>query len=101
MGVAGAVPCRAGHGPVVGVSQHGTDACGLDHTEPPPKPCVVRALLGLGSGLTPLGLLLPQVFAEIRNEHFTNVFGFLSQKARNLQAQYDVSATRGWPGTSP
>ncbi|KYO20884.1 vacuolar protein sorting-associated protein 33B [Alligator mississippiensis] len=30
-----------------------------------------------------------KVFAEIRNEHFTNVFGFLSQKARNLQAQYD------------
>uniref|UniRef100_H0WSS2 VPS33B late endosome and lysosome associated n=1 Tax=Otolemur garnettii TaxID=30611 RepID=H0WSS2_OTOGA len=30
-----------------------------------------------------------QVFNEIRNEHFSNVFGFLSQKARNLQAQYD------------
>uniref|UniRef100_A0A2K6PY26 VPS33B late endosome and lysosome associated n=1 Tax=Rhinopithecus roxellana TaxID=61622 RepID=A0A2K6PY26_RHIRO len=29
------------------------------------------------------------VFNEIRNEHFSNVFGFLSQKARNLQAQYD------------
>jgi len=31
-----------------------------------------------------------KVFNEIRNEHFSNVFGFLSQKARNLQAQYDV-----------
>lgn len=31
-----------------------------------------------------------QVFHEIRNEHFSNVFSFLSQKARNLQAQYDV-----------
>ncbi|XP_036211637.1 vacuolar protein sorting-associated protein 33B isoform X5 [Myotis myotis] len=30
-----------------------------------------------------------KVFHEIRNEHFSNVFGFLSQKARNLQAQYD------------
>uniref|UniRef100_A0A8C8RQA0 Vacuolar protein sorting-associated protein 33B n=1 Tax=Pelusios castaneus TaxID=367368 RepID=A0A8C8RQA0_9SAUR len=30
-----------------------------------------------------------KVFKEIRNEHFSNVFGFLSQKARNLQAQYD------------
>ncbi|XP_075774147.1 vacuolar protein sorting-associated protein 33B isoform X1 [Pelodiscus sinensis] len=30
-----------------------------------------------------------KVFSEIRNEHFSNVFGFLSQKARNLQAQYD------------
>uniref|UniRef100_A0A2K6G1W8 VPS33B late endosome and lysosome associated n=1 Tax=Propithecus coquereli TaxID=379532 RepID=A0A2K6G1W8_PROCO len=30
-----------------------------------------------------------KVFNEIRNEHFSNVFGFLSQKARNLQAQYD------------
>lgn len=30
------------------------------------------------------------MFNEIRNEHFSNVFGFLSQKARNLQAQYDV-----------
>ena len=35
-------------------------------------------------------LVLSQVFSEIRNEHFSNVFGFLSQKARNLQAQYDV-----------
>jgi len=32
-----------------------------------------------------------QVFSEIRNEHFSNVFGFLSQKARNLQTAYDVS----------
>ena len=38
-----------------------------------------------------------QVFNEIRNEHFSNVFGFLSQKARNLQAQYDV---RLLPGAS-
>ncbi|EHB18471.1 Vacuolar protein sorting-associated protein 33B [Heterocephalus glaber] len=30
-----------------------------------------------------------KVFSEIRNEHFSNVFGFLSQKARNLQSQYD------------
>ncbi|XP_054859036.1 vacuolar protein sorting-associated protein 33B [Eublepharis macularius] len=30
-----------------------------------------------------------KVFGKIRNEHFSNVFGFLSQKARNLQAQYD------------
>uniref|UniRef100_A0A8C2E6L4 VPS33B late endosome and lysosome associated n=1 Tax=Cyprinus carpio TaxID=7962 RepID=A0A8C2E6L4_CYPCA len=29
------------------------------------------------------------VFDEIRNEHFSNVFGFLSQKAKNLQTQYD------------
>lgn len=33
---------------------------------------------------------LSQVFNEIRNEHFSNVFGFLSQKARNLQTAYDV-----------
>ncbi|XP_069758331.1 vacuolar protein sorting-associated protein 33B [Narcine bancroftii] len=30
-----------------------------------------------------------KVFKEIRNEHFTNVFGFLSQKARKLQKEYD------------
>ncbi|NWZ36900.1 VP33B protein, partial [Brachypodius atriceps] len=30
-----------------------------------------------------------KVFSEIRNEHFSNVFGFLSQKSRSLQAQYD------------
>ncbi|TDH17459.1 hypothetical protein EPR50_G00008320 [Perca flavescens] len=30
-----------------------------------------------------------RVFNEIRNEHFSNVFGFLSQKARNLQTSYD------------
>ncbi|KAM8894487.1 vacuolar protein sorting-associated protein 33B isoform 2-T2 [Spinachia spinachia] len=30
-----------------------------------------------------------KVFNEIRNEHFSNVFGFLSQKARNLQGAYD------------
>lgn len=34
-----------------------------------------------------------QVFSQIRNEHFSSVFGFLSQKSRNLQAQYDVSVT--------
>lgn len=32
-----------------------------------------------------------QIFSQIRNEHFSSVFGFLSQKSRNLQAQYDVS----------
>ncbi|KAM4747571.1 vacuolar protein sorting-associated protein 33B [Rhinophrynus dorsalis] len=30
-----------------------------------------------------------KVFGEIRNEHFSNVSSFLSQKARNLQTQYD------------
>ncbi|KAG9489193.1 vacuolar protein sorting-associated protein 33B [Eleutherodactylus coqui] len=30
-----------------------------------------------------------KVFEEIRNEHFSNVFSSLSQKARNLQTQYD------------
>uniref|UniRef100_A0A8D2LNS8 Vacuolar protein sorting 33B n=1 Tax=Varanus komodoensis TaxID=61221 RepID=A0A8D2LNS8_VARKO len=30
-----------------------------------------------------------KVFSKIRNEHFSRVFGFLSEKARNLQAQYD------------
>uniref|UniRef100_A0A8C2ZAH8 VPS33B late endosome and lysosome associated n=1 Tax=Cyclopterus lumpus TaxID=8103 RepID=A0A8C2ZAH8_CYCLU len=30
-----------------------------------------------------------KVFNEIRNEHFSNVFGLLSQKARNLQTAYD------------
>ncbi|XP_028823895.1 vacuolar protein sorting-associated protein 33B [Denticeps clupeoides] len=30
-----------------------------------------------------------KVFSEIRNEHFSNVFSFLSQKARNLQTAYD------------
>ncbi|XP_054627516.1 vacuolar protein sorting-associated protein 33B [Dunckerocampus dactyliophorus] len=30
-----------------------------------------------------------KVFNEIRNEHFSNVFSFLSQKARNLQTAYD------------
>ncbi|XP_069840348.1 vacuolar protein sorting-associated protein 33B [Dendropsophus ebraccatus] len=30
-----------------------------------------------------------KVFEQIRNEHFSNVFSFLSQKARNLQTQYD------------
>nr|XP_006014568.1 PREDICTED: vacuolar protein sorting-associated protein 33B-like [Latimeria chalumnae] len=30
-----------------------------------------------------------RVFNDIRNEHFSNVFAFLSQKARNLQTQYD------------
>ncbi|XP_047437339.1 vacuolar protein sorting-associated protein 33B [Mugil cephalus] len=30
-----------------------------------------------------------KVFGEIRNEHFSNVFGILSQKARNLQTAYD------------
>ncbi|XP_003969797.1 vacuolar protein sorting-associated protein 33B [Takifugu rubripes] len=30
-----------------------------------------------------------KVFNQIRNEHFSNVFGYLSQKARNLQTAYD------------
>ncbi|NWX64276.1 VP33B protein, partial [Promerops cafer] len=30
-----------------------------------------------------------KVFSQIRNEHFSSVFGFLSQKSRTLQAQYD------------
>uniref|UniRef100_A0A4W3HZ19 VPS33B late endosome and lysosome associated n=1 Tax=Callorhinchus milii TaxID=7868 RepID=A0A4W3HZ19_CALMI len=30
-----------------------------------------------------------KVFKEIRDEHFSNVFGFLSQKAKKLQKQYD------------
>uniref|UniRef100_A0A8C5BGI0 VPS33B late endosome and lysosome associated n=1 Tax=Gadus morhua TaxID=8049 RepID=A0A8C5BGI0_GADMO len=30
-----------------------------------------------------------KVFNQIRNEHFSNVFGFLSQKAKNLQTAYD------------
>uniref|UniRef100_A0A803YGC9 VP33B protein n=1 Tax=Meleagris gallopavo TaxID=9103 RepID=A0A803YGC9_MELGA len=30
-----------------------------------------------------------KIFSQIRNEHFSSVFGFLSQKSRNLQAQYD------------
>ncbi|KAJ7416761.1 VPS33B, late endosome and lysosome associated [Willisornis vidua] len=30
-----------------------------------------------------------KVFSQIRNEHFSRVFGFLSQKSRNLQTQYD------------
>ncbi|XP_008335317.1 vacuolar protein sorting-associated protein 33B [Cynoglossus semilaevis] len=30
-----------------------------------------------------------KVFNEIRNEHFSNVFNFLSQKAKNLQMAYD------------
>ncbi|CAL9701195.1 unnamed protein product [Knipowitschia caucasica] len=30
-----------------------------------------------------------KVFNEIRNEHFSNVFGLLSQKARALQTSYD------------
>ncbi|NWX51092.1 VP33B protein, partial [Steatornis caripensis] len=30
-----------------------------------------------------------KVFSQIRNEHFSSVFSFLSQKSRNLQAQYD------------
>ncbi|XP_062845979.1 vacuolar protein sorting-associated protein 33B [Trichomycterus rosablanca] len=30
-----------------------------------------------------------KVFNEIRNEHFSSVFGFLSQKARSLQTAYD------------
>lgn len=41
-------------------------------------------------------MFLSQVFNEIRNEHFSQVFGFLSQKARNLQTAYDVSVSF-WP----
>lgn len=36
-----------------------------------------------------------QVFSQIRNEHFSNVFGYLSQKAKNLQTAYDVRAFAG------
>lgn len=53
---------------------------------------VSRAAAGCALG----AVLLPQVFSQIRNEHFSSVFGFLSQKSRNLQAQYDVSATLAW-----
>ncbi len=31
-----------------------------------------------------------QVYEEIRGRHFSNVFGFLSGKAKELQAGYDV-----------
>jgi len=41
-------------------------------------------------------VLIHQVFNEIRNEHFSNVFGFLSQKAKNLQTAYDVSVHCRW-----
>ncbi|NWX94616.1 VP33B protein, partial [Nothoprocta pentlandii] len=41
------------------------------------------------------------VFSQIRNEHFSSVFGFLSQKSRNLQAQYDVSTGCLVPPRSP
>ena len=34
-----------------------------------------------------------QVFEEIRDRHFSNVFGFLSAKAKELQAGYDVSVS--------
>lgn len=46
-----------------------------------------------GSAVPATSLFLRQVFSQIRNEHFSSVFGFLSQKARNLQAQYDVSGS--------
>ena len=36
---------------------------------------------------------LTQVYEEIRDRHFSNVFGFLSAKAKELQAGYDVSIT--------
>lgn len=45
---------------------------------------------GASLGYRGLACISLQVFSEIRNEHFSNVFGLLSQKARNLQAQYDV-----------
>lgn len=56
-----------------------------------PGVCVSRAAAGCALAAA----VLPQVFSEIRNEHFSNVFGFLSQKSRSLQAQYDVSVTLG------
>lgn len=45
------------------------------------------------AGWALVAVVFPQVFSQIRNEHFSSVFGFLSQKSRNLQAQYDVSVT--------
>ncbi len=33
-----------------------------------------------------------QVYEDIRDRHFSNVFGFLSAKAKELQAGYDVSS---------
>jgi hypothetical protein len=33
------------------------------------------------------------VFEEVRNEHFSNVFRYLGAKARALQSGYDVSFT--------
>lgn len=47
--------------------------------------------VGPGVCVSRAAAAFPQVFSEIRNEHFSSVFGFLSQKSRNLQAQYDVS----------
>lgn len=57
-----------------------------------PGVCVSRA----AAGWALIAVVLPQVFSQIRNEHFSSVFGFLSQKSRNLQAQYDVSVTLVW-----
>lgn len=32
-----------------------------------------------------------KVFCDIRDRHFSNVFGYLSQKAKDVQSGYDVS----------
>lgn len=62
-----------------------------------PGLCVSRAAAGRALA----AVVLPQVFSQIRNEHFSSVFGFLSQKSRNLQAQYDVSVPWDARGTVP
>ena len=43
--------------------------------------------------VTTLFLLLccQKVFCDIRDRHFSNVFGYLSQKAKEVQSGYDVS----------
>lgn len=36
-------------------------------------------------------LFCSKVFCDIRDRHFSNVFGYLSQKAKDVQSGYDVS----------
>lgn len=48
---------------------------------------IIRVFLALL--LLPL-LQILQIYKEIRDRHFTNVFGFLSLKAKELQVGYDV-----------
>lgn len=86
MDSAAVLPARAlGHG--VARAQHAVQAVGSIG----PGLCVPRAAAGRALA----AVVLAQVFSQIRNEHFSSVFGFLSQKSRNLQAQYDVSVTLG------